>query len=87
MSTNEIKTNEELIETAEEMITANSGTGLNKVVGIGLGLLICGLTYKCAIKPIISKIKSKKKEEITNVVDESEIVDIDEYHEELEENE
>ena len=88
MNTNEIvTTNEQLIETAEEMIKTDSNKGFNVAIGIGLSLLVCGVAYKCAVKPIMSKIKSKKKEEIVDEVDENEVVDIIDYREDLEENE
>lgn len=88
MNTNEIvTTNEQLIETAEDMIKTDSNKGFKATIGIGLSLLVCGVAYKCAIKPIMSKIKSKKKKEIVDEVDENKVVNIIDYHEDLEENE
>ncbi len=82
----EVFTNEEVIEKAKDVVTTTSGSVLKKTVGIGLGLLMCGITYKYAIKPIITKIKTKKKQNNTDVVSdndccEDEILDIDNYRE------
>ena len=64
METNEIMMNEEVIETAEEIVRKSPNKAL-KVAGIG-GVAVLGgfVAYKYVIKPAVAKFKrnEKKKE-------------------------
>lgn len=61
METNEIINNEEVMETAGELVTATSGKGM-KVAAVGIGIALGGLAYKFAVKPMMDKIKAKKED-------------------------
>lgn len=55
----EILTNEDAIETAEEIVNAIPSNGFGKGVAIGVaGVLVGELLYKYALKPIGRKIKT-----------------------------
>ena len=70
METKEIMTNEDLIETTEEIINEGSGNGFKVAAGIGLTLLVGGVVYKYIAKPMIAKIKAKKESEEFEEVEE-----------------
>lgn len=61
MDTNEIMTNEEVIETAEEIVQNGSGKGFKVAVGIGLAVLAGVIVYKYVAKPMMTKIKAQKE--------------------------
>lgn len=63
MDTNEIMTNEEVIETTEEIVTASSGKTFKVVAGVGLTVLGGVVAYKYVIKPLVAKIKAKKEQQ------------------------
>lgn len=60
METNEIMTNEEVVETTEEIVKTSSGSCLKKVAGIGLAVVAGVIAYKYIAKPMIAKVKAKK---------------------------
>ena len=79
MDTNEIMVNEEVIDVTEEIANAGFGKGLKMAVGVGLVVIIGGVTYKYVIKPTVAKIKAKKKQqEMDAEFDEFEDAEIDE---------
>ena len=64
----EIKTVENVVDTAEEMTTDSK-------VGLYLGaatatVIVAGLAYKFIVKPVVAKIKANKEVDITVVEDE-----------------
>lgn len=78
METKEIMVNEEVIETTEEIVAANSGKGL-KVAAIGLAIIGGAIAYTYLVKPIVTKIKAKKeKREICVEFDDVENTEIEE---------
>lgn len=79
MENNEILTNEEVMETTEEIVNASSGKGFKVAAGIGLAVLAGVVAYKYIGKPLLAKIKAQKeKQEITDVeFSESERQDVD----------
>lgn len=60
--TNEVFTNDEVIDTAEELVSTDSGKGIKVAAGIGLAALVGGLLWHYAIKPAIAKAKAKKNQ-------------------------
>lgn len=63
-----IMTNENVMETAEEIVTANSGNWL-KSVGIGAGIALVGLAaYKCG-KLLKAKIEARKENQADDTVE------------------
>lgn len=79
MNTNEIMVDGEVIEVTEEIATAGSRKGIKMVVGIGLVVLGGVAAYKYIIKPIATKIKTKKEQQkIDAGFDEFEDAEIDE---------
>lgn len=81
METNEIMTNEEVMDATEEVITTGSGKTLITLGIIGGAALVSGLAYKYAIKPIIDKVKAKKEPD--DFSDEADVIDV--VNEEVEE--
>ena len=79
MNTNEIMTNEEVVEVTEEIATAGSGKGFKVLAGVGLTVLGGFVAYKYVIKPVVVKIKSKKEQQkIDAEFDDHDDVEIDE---------
>lgn len=72
-NTNEIMVNEEVMESAEEIVTASSGKALKTLGIIGGVILVSGLAYKYAIKPAIAKVKAKKEQAEREAMEEVEI--------------
>lgn len=64
METNEIMTNEEVIETTEEIVKTGTGKWLKVAAGVGLAVLVGGLAYKYVAKPLVAKIKAKKEQQM-----------------------
>lgn len=83
MDTNEVMTNEEVIETAtEEIMKAGSEGSLKMVAGFGLGILTGMVICKLA-KPVIAKFKVRKEaEQMPEVVVEADVVETEEESEE-----
>ena len=80
MENNEILTNEEVMETTEEIGNASSGKGVKVAAGIGLAVLAGVVAYKYIGKPLLAKLKAKKeeKQEIADVeFNESDVKDED----------
>ena len=80
MENNEILTNEEVMETTEEIVNASSGKGCKVAAGIGLAVLAGVVAYKYIGKPLLAKLKAKKeeKQEIADVeFNESDVKDED----------
>lgn len=75
-----IMTNENVMETAEEIVTANSGNWL-KVVGAGAGIAVVGfVAYKCG-KMLKAKIEARKGNQADDTVetdDESNVIVLEE---------
>ncbi len=61
METNEIMENEEVVETAEEIMEASSGKSLKIVAGVGAAVAVGVIVYKYVAKPAYDKYKRKKK--------------------------
>ena len=57
---NEIMTNE-VMEATEEIAKVGLSKGFKIGVGIGLTVLIGGITYKYVIKPLVAKIKARNE--------------------------
>ncbi len=76
MDTNEVMSNEEVIEAAveavEETAVVKSGKGFKVTVGIGVATFAGVLVYKYVAKPMIARYRAKKEQR--GVVD-VEIVD------------
>lgn len=79
METNEIMTNDEVVEVdeTEETTKKSSGLGFKIVAGLGAAAIVGGLAYQYAAKPIIAKIKAKKNKKLVEA-DAQEIDDADE---------
>lgn len=73
METNEIMTNENTIETTEEIVKKSSVNGIKVAAGIGVAILVGGLAYKYVVRPAVAKIKSKKEPDDY----EDDVVDVD----------
>jgi len=82
MDTKEIMTNDEVVETNEEIMNAENGNGFKIAVGIGLAVLAGGIAYKYIVKPITAKIKAKKEQRVVEEVE----IDCIEVDSESEEN-
>ena len=65
MENNEILTNEEAMETTEEIVNASSGKGFKVAAGICLAVLAGVVAYKYIGKPLLAKIKAKKEETLS----------------------
>ena len=78
MENNEILTNEEVMETTEEIVNASSGKGFKVAAGIGLAVLAGVVAYKYIGKPLLAKAKKEETQEITDVeFNESDVKDED----------
>ncbi len=85
MEPNEVMANEEVIETAtEEIVKASSGCGFKMAAGFGLGIL-AGMAICKLARPVIAKIKARKKAPIIDVT--ADEFDNDHFDEEEEESE
>lgn len=60
MENNEILTNEEVMETTEEIVNASSGKGFKVAAGIGLAVLAGVVAYKYIGKTAAGKNQSQK---------------------------
>lgn len=59
---NEILTNENVVETAEEVVeTVNSRKGMKIAAGVGGAVIFGVIAYKFIVKPIIAKVKAEKE--------------------------
>ena len=59
---NEILTNENVVETAEEVVeTVNSCKGMKIMAGVGGAVILGVIAYKFIVKPIIAKVKAEKE--------------------------
>ena len=59
---NEILTNENVVETAEEVVeTVNSCKGIKVAAGVGGAVILGVIAYKFIVKPIIAKVKAEKE--------------------------
>ncbi len=59
---NEILTNENVAETAEEVVeTVNSCKGMKIMAGVGGAVILGVIAYKFIVKPIIAKVKAEKE--------------------------
>jgi len=68
MNTNEIMANEEVIETTEEIVTANSGKGIKMAAGIVALAVLGGVgAYRYIVKPMVAKIKAKKEQQAMEI--------------------
>lgn len=64
MDTNEIMTNDEVMEAAEEVVTTNSENGIGVGMAIGAAVVLGGVAaYKYIVKPLVTKIKTKKNKQ------------------------
>lgn len=70
----EILTNENIVETAEEVIeTVDSCKAVKVIAGVGGAVILGVIAYKFIVKPIVAKIKAKHDDTIeteTEVTDE-----------------
>lgn len=63
METNEILSNDEIVEEATEQVTkAVSGKGVKTVVGFGIGVLAGMLIYRYIAKPIAATLRAKRNQ-------------------------
>lgn len=63
METNEILSNNEIVEETTEQVTkAVSGKGMKMVVGFGIGVLAGMLIYRYIAKPIAATFRAKKNQ-------------------------
>lgn len=60
METNEVMFNEEVMESATEIVNGGSGKGFKIAAGIGIAAAVGGLAYKFIAKQIIAKCKANK---------------------------
>ncbi len=59
---NEILTNENVVETAEEVVeTVNSCKGMKIAAGVGGAVILGVIAYKFIVKPIIAKVKAERE--------------------------
>ena len=59
---NEILTNENVAETAEEVIEkVDSCKGIKIAAGVGGAVILGAIAYKFIVKPIIAKVKAEKE--------------------------
>ena len=59
---NEILTNENVVETAEEVIEkVDSCKGIKIAAGVGGAVILGVIAYKFIVKPIIAKVKAEKE--------------------------
>ena len=88
MEPNEMMFNEEVAETTteatEEIVKKSSGRGFKIAAGVGLVIVIGGLAVKYIIIPTAKKIK-EKKQDFDSFVVEAEIVDENSTEQETEE--
>lgn len=61
MEMNEIVSNEEIVETADEIVEAASGRGAWFIGGFGLGVVVGIVAYEYAVKPMIARIRARKE--------------------------
>lgn len=61
MDANEMM-NEEVMEATEEIVNSGSGKGFKVAAGVGIAVLVGGVAYKYAVKPLVAKIKAKKEQ-------------------------
>lgn len=83
MENQDIMTNEEVMETAEEIVAASSGNWL-KIVGAGAGVAIVGYGLYKGGKLLKAKIKAKKEqqaEDSTETCEESDVCGVEEEQE------
>lgn len=91
-NTNEMITNEEVIEVTEEIAKTNSATKvLMMAAGAGIVVLGCVLAYKYVAKPVLAGIKYQcrmKSKHTADVIDDIEdVIYSDDYHEESDDEE
>jgi hypothetical protein len=84
MEPNELMTNEDVIKTTVEVTTEDSGNGFGMAVVGGLVVLGSISLYKYVLKPIITKLKSRREKKVTVNVAEVHEVDFKEVDEEAE---
>ena len=59
---NEILTNENVVDTAEEVIEkVDSCKGIKIAAGVGGAVILGAIAYKFIVKPIIAKVKAEKE--------------------------
>ena len=75
MDAKEIMTNDEVIETIEEIMKTGTSKGFKITAGVGLAILAGGVAYKYIVKPIAAKIKSKKEQQMIDEVDDNQFED------------
>lgn len=61
--------NEEVIETAEEIVKTSSGNSFRKVAGIGLAIIAGGLASEFVVKPAVARFKAWRKTRQAKTVD------------------
>lgn len=75
MDAKEIMTNDEVIETTEEIMKTGTSKGVKITAGVGLAILAGGVAYKYIVIPIAAKIKSKKEQQMIDEVDNNQFED------------
>lgn len=79
----EILTNENVIETTEDVIeTVDSCKAVKVVAGVGGAVILGVVAYKFIVKPIVAKIKAKKDDTV-----ETKVEVVDEVSEDSDESE
>lgn len=84
----EILTNENVIETTEEVIeTVDSCKGIKIAAGVGGAVILGVIAYKFIVKPIVAKLKAEREDTIETEaenVDEADSKEIDSDEDETE---
>lgn len=75
METNEILTNEEVIEKTEDVVKNVHASGTKLMAGFGLGIMAGILGYRYIYRPIKNKLKTRWEEHKA----EQNIIDLDDY--------
>ena len=70
MDAQEIMTNEEVMEVAEDLVPVGSGKDLGIGIAIGGAIVtVGGLAYKYIVKPLVAKIKAKKEAKAAEAIE------------------
>lgn len=70
MDAQEIMTNEEVMEVAEDLVPVGSGKDLGIGIAIGGAIVtVGGLAYKYIVKPLAAKIKAKKEAKVAEATE------------------
>lgn len=74
MENENIMNNEEVIEATAELANAGLSKGFKIGIGVGVAVLVGGITYKYAVKPMLEKVRAKRAQQ-EEVVYEGEVTE------------